>query len=169
MKRKRSLSPKKLEINDEAPNKKNKSAESNKKLIIQNVGKVRNFFAQIDKNIQNNISYNSDKLVGNDLNMEFRRKEAISIISSISHSHNQRQYLEAIEKSLSYDNTNQIILYKVLEYYHIKADEEQYIKLMNNSKYCLTKKIKIKINDEKELPANLDDFYPIKIPIYDFI
>ena len=40
---------------------------------------------------------------------------------------------------------------------------------MNNSKYCLTKKIKIKINDEKELLANLDDFYPIKIPIYDFI
>ena len=40
---------------------------------------------------------------------------------------------------------------------------------MNNSKYCLTKKIKIKINDEKELLANIDDFYPIKIPIIDII
>ena len=40
---------------------------------------------------------------------------------------------------------------------------------MNNSKYCLTKKINIKINDEKELQVNLDDFYPINIPICDSV
>ena len=168
-KKKRSLTLKKLEANqDKIPPKKAKSAENNKKEDIETFCKFKNFMAMIDTSnkIQSFEGYN--KIKGNDLSLEYRQQEAVKLINSISLKNGKEINLEIIEKSLIYDNTNIYVIFKALKYYLDIKDESLFQKAINNYKHCITKIIKI-IENKKEQEINLNSLYNINIPLCEFV
>ena len=105
-----------------------------------------------------------EKLVGDKLNMEYRRNKAVEIINSIKEGEDELKY---IKDALNFDNTNKYVIYKLLKYYYDKKDETSFTEAINKYKFCITKKFKVKEGD-KETYINLDNFYKINIPILEY-
>lgn len=141
------------------------SAENNKKnnLDIYN-NEIRYFMAMIDIKCQNESFDNINKIKGDDLNLECRKRKALEIINTLSLKGNKND--EIIENSLSYNNTDKFIIYKAIKYYHEIGDNNKLKKIINKYKYCITKKIKI-IENEKQKIIDLNNIYKIKLPIYE--
>ena len=89
------------------PEKKYNSAE-NKKLSDIKIKEISNFMARIDNKYENNIFKEEDKLSGDKLNFEFRKKQAAEIFDSIK---DTKDCLSSIKESLALDNTNKIYIY----------------------------------------------------------
>ena len=141
------------------------SAENNKKnnLDIYN-NEIRYFMAMIDIKCQNESFDNINKIKGDDLNLECRKRKALEIINTLSLKGNKND--EIIENSLSYNNTDKFIIYKAIKYYHEIGDNNKIEKIINKYKYCITKKIKI-IENGKQKIIDLNSIYEIKLPIYE--
>lgn len=144
--------------------KKTSSAENTKKNYLDNSNEFRFFMAMIDINCQDESFYCKKKIKGNDLNLEYRKRKALEIIDSLSLKGNKND--EIIENSLSYNNTDKNIIYKAIKYYHEIGDKNKLEKIINQYKYCITKKINI-IENGKQNIIDLNNIYEIKLPIYE--
>ena len=150
-----------IEIDEnEKPAKKFNSAESKKNTKLNNT--VTNFFmAKIDPKYENKIFPEEDKLTGQKLIFECRRKKAEKLINNIKEDNDE---LKNIFEALKYDNTNKACIYKLLNYYYKKKEKDNFDEALNKYKYCITRKFEIKEN-EKEILIDLDKMYEIKIEI----
>ena len=101
---------------------------------------------------------------GDKLNIEYRRNKAVDIINSIKEGEDELKY---IEEALRFDNTNKYVIYKLLKYYYGKKDEVKFNEAINKYKFCITKKLKLKEGDEETI-INLQNFYKINIPIFEY-
>ena len=135
-----------------------KSAETQKNAFSLN------FVAEFEDGYDEEMFTEEEKLVGDKLNMEYRRNKAVEIINSIKEGEDELKY---INDALSFDNTNKYVIYKLLKYYYDKKDEIRFAKSINKYKFCITKKFKVKEGD-KETIINLDNFYKINIPILEY-
>ena len=135
-----------------------KSAETKKKAI------KLYFVAEFEDGYNEEMFTEEEKLVGNNLNMEYRRNKAVEIINSIKEGEDELKY---IKDALSFDNTNKYVIYKLLKYYYDKKDEIKFTEAINKYKFCITKKFKVKEGD-KETIINLENFYKIDIPILEY-
>ena len=159
-KKKRNSSTKKTFTEMDKPKKKFLSAES-KKISELNLKEINYFISKIEPKYENIKFREEDKLSGDKLNFEFRRKEADRLIND---KNNNNDELENIINALNYDNTNKIYIYKLLNYYYKKELKLKYNEALDKYKFCITKKFIIE-EEGKKIDVNLNDLYEIKLPI----
>lgn len=104
------------------------------------------------------------KIKEDDLNLECQKRKSLEIINSLSLEGNKND--EIIENALSYNNTDKFIIYKAIKYYHEIGDKNKFEKIINEYKYCITKKITI-IENGKPNTIDLNNIYELKFPIYE--
>ena len=139
------------------PEKKYNSAE-NKKLNDLKIKQISNFMARIDEKYENNIFKEEEKLSGDKLNFELRKKKAAEIIDSTK---NSKDFLALIKESLVLDNTNKIYIYKLLKYYYENNDKTNFNETIKEYKFCITKEINF-IEKEENICVNLNKFFEIE-------
>ena len=159
-KKKRNSSTEKISFEIDKPKKKFFSAES-KKISELNLKEINYFISKIEPKYENIKFREEDKLSGDKLNFEFRRKEADRLIND---KNNNNDELENIINALNYDNTNKICIYKLLNYYYKKESKQKYNEALDKYKFCITKKFIIE-EEGKKIYVNLNDFYKINLPI----
>ena len=159
-KKKRNSSTEKISVEIDKPKKKFLSAES-KKISELNLKEINYFISKIEPKYENIKFREEDKLSGDKLNFEFRRKEADRLIND---KNNNNDELENIINALNYDNTNKICIYKLLNYYYKKELKQKYNEALDKYKFCITKKFIIE-EEGKKIDVNLNDLYEIKLPI----
>ena len=159
-KKKRNSSTKKTFTEMDKPKKKFLSAES-KKISELNLKEINYFISKIEPKYENIKFREEDKLSGDKLNFEFRRKEADRLIND---KNNNNDELENIINALNYDNTNKIYIYKLLNYYYKKELKLKYNEALDKYKFCITKKFIIE-EEGKKIYVNLNDLYKINLPI----
>ena len=162
-KKKRNSSTKKTFTEMDKPRKIEKkflSAES-KKISELNLKEINYFISKIEPKYENIKFREEDRLSGDKLNFEFRRKEADRLIND---KNNNNDELENIINALNYDNTNKIYIYKLLNYYYKKELKQKYNEALDKYKFCITKKFIIE-EEGKKIDVNLNDLYEIKLPI----
>ena len=159
-KKKRNSSTKKTFTEMDKPKKKFLSAES-KKISELNLKEINYFISKIEPKYENIKFREEDKLSGDKLNFEFRRKEAVRLIND---KNNNNDELENIINALNYDNTNKICIYKLLNYYYKKKLKQKYNEALDKYKFCITKKFIIE-EEGKKIDVNLNDLYKINLPI----
>ena len=137
---------------------KSKSADCQKNSI------TLNFIAELEEDYQKEIFTEEELLIGDKLNIEYRRNKALDIIMSIKEGEDELKY---IKEALSFDNTNKYVIYKLLKYYYDKKDEIKFTEAINKYKFCITKKLKVKEGD-KEIIINLENFYKINTAILEY-
>ena len=142
-----------------------KSAENDKVKVLKNQYEIDNFMASKNLKFKNNDNSVKEKLTGDNLNFDLRRKKAEELINSIEQ--DKSNNIEKIEEALYYDNTNKYAIYLLLKYYYDKKDKTNYDKTLKEYKYCITKRFKI-IERKKEIEINLNNFNEIKEPIEEF-
>ena len=113
---KRNSSTEKISFEIDKPKKKFFSAES-KKISELNLKEINYFISKIEPKYENKKFREEDRLSGDKLNFELRRKEADRLIND---KNNNNDELENIINALNYDNTNKIYIYKLLNYYYKK-------------------------------------------------
>ena len=159
-KKKRNSSTEKISVEIDKPKKKFLSAES-KKISELNLKEINYFISKIEPKYENIKFREEDRLSGDKLNFEFRRKEADRLIND---KNNNNDELENIINALNYDNTNKICIYKLLNYYYKKESKQKYNEALDKYKFCITKKFIIE-EEGKKIYVNLNDFYKINLPI----
>ena len=159
-KKKRNSSTEKISVEIDKPKKKFLSAES-KKISELNLKEINYFISKIEPKYENIKFREEDKLSGDKLNFEFRRKEADRLIND---KNNNNDELENIINALNYDNTNKICIYKLLNYYYKKKLKQKYNEALDKYKFCITKKFIIE-EEGKKIDVNLNDLYKINLPI----
>ena len=159
-KKKRNSSNEKISVEIDKPKKKFLSAES-KKISELNLKEINYFISKIEPKYENIKFREEDKLSGDKLNFEFRRKEADRLIND---KNNNNDELENIINALNYDNTNKICIYKLLNYYYKKKLKQKYNEALDKYKFCITKKFIIE-EEGKKIDVNLNDLYKINLPI----
>ena len=162
-KKKRNSSTKKTFTEMDKPRKIEKkflSAES-KKISELNLKEINYFISKIEPKYENIKFREEDRLSGDKLNFEFRRKEADRLIND---KNNNNDELENIINALNYDNTNKIYIYKLLNYYYKKELKQKYNEALDKYKFCITKKFIIE-EEGKKIYVNLNDLYKINLPI----
>ena len=159
-KKKRNSSTEKISVEIDKPKKKFLSAES-KKISELNLKEINYFISKIEPKYENIKFREEDKLSGDKLNFEFRRKEADRLIND---KNNNNDELENIINALNYDNTNKICIYKLLNYYYKKESKKKYNEALDKYKFCITKKFIIE-EEGKKIDVNLNDLYKINLPI----
>ena len=148
-------------------NKKKKRNSSTKKTFTEmdKPRKIEKKFLSAESKIEpkyENIKFREeDRLSGDKLNFELRRKEADRLIND---KNNNNDELENIINALNYDNTNKIYIYKLLNYYYKKELKQKYNEALDKYKFCITKKFIIE-EEGKKIYVNLNDFYKINLPI----
>ena len=125
---------------------------------------VFNFIAEFKEGYDQEMFSEEEKLVGDKLNIEYRRNKAVDIINLIKDGEDELKY---IKDALSFDNTNKYVIYKLLKYYYDKKDETKFTESINEYKFCITKKLKLK-KGNKETIINFENFYKINIPILEY-
>jgi len=125
---------------------------------------VFNFIAEFKEGYDQEMLSEEEKLVGDKLNIEYRRNKAVDIINLIKEGEDELKY---IKDALSFDNTNKYVIYKLLKYYYDKKDETKFTESINEYKFCITKKLKLK-KGNKETIINFENFYKINIPILEY-
>ena len=120
-KKKRNSSTKKTFTEMDKPKKKFLSAES-KKISELNLKEINYFISKIEPKYENIKFREEDRLSGDKLNFELRRKEADRLIND---KNNNNDELENIINALNYDNTNKICIYKLLNYYYKKESKKK--------------------------------------------
>ena len=78
---------------------------------------VFNFIAEFKEGYDQEMLSEEEKLVGDKLNIEYRRNKAVDIINLIKEGEDELKY---IKDALSFDNTNKYVIYKLLKYYYDK-------------------------------------------------
>ena len=121
---------------------KSKSADSQKNKISLN------FFAEFEEQYKEEMFTDEEKLVGDKLNIEYRRNKAVEIINSIEEGENELKY---IEEALSFDNTNKYVIFKLLKYYYDKKDQIKFDETINKYKFCVTKQLKVRKGNEETI------------------
>lgn len=162
-KKKRNSSTKKTFTEMDKPRKIEKkffSAES-KKISELNLKEINYFISKIEPKYENKKFREEDRLSGDKLNFELRRKEADRLIND---KNNNNDELENIINALNYDNTNKICIYKLLNYYYKKELKQKYNEALDKYKFCITKKFIIE-EEGKKIYVNLNDLYKINLPI----
>ena len=162
-KKKRNSSTKKTFTEMDKPRKIEKkflSAES-KKISESNLKEINYFISKIEPKHENIKFREEDRLSGDKLNFELRRKEADRLIND---KNNNNDELENIINALNYDNTNKICIYKLLNYYYKKELKQKYNEALDKYKFCITKKFIIE-EEGKKIDVNLNDLYKINLPI----
>lgn len=162
--KKRNRSPEQKKANEcfeITSQKKFKSADANKKRTIKDIDEVKYFMAMIRDDYGEQKS--QAKLIGDELNFKFRKKKALELINLLSLENNDKNE-GIIENAFMYDNTNKYVIYKSLEYYYHTKNKIKFEEILNNSKFCITKKLLLNIDGEKTT-KDLDSFYDINIPL----
>ena len=92
-----------------------------------------------------------NKIKGEDLIFEERKKKAVKIIEDIKNKLKSNKNLISINEikidineSLNYDNTNKDIIFEILSLLHKYKDKEELENILNKSKFCITKNIEVK-------------------------
>ena len=145
-------------------NKKKKRNSSTKKISFEMDKPQKKFFSaksKIEPKYENIKFREEDRLSGDKLNFELRRKEADRLIND---KNNNNDELENIINALNYDNTNKIYIYKLLNYYYKKELKQKYNEALDKYKFCITKKFIIE-EEGKKIDVNLNDLYKINLPI----
>jgi hypothetical protein len=160
-KRRRSSSYTIKEIEEsEKPSKKFNSTET-KKMSELNMKEINYFIAKIDPHYENKEFPEEEKLIGQKLIFDYRRKKAENLINNIKEDNDE---LNHILEALKYDNTNKVCIYKLLNYYYKKKEKKNFDEALNKYKFCITQKFMIKEN-EKEILIDLNKMYEIKTSI----
>ena len=123
-----------------------------------------NFFGELEEKYKEEMFAEEEKLVGDKLNIEYRRNKAVEIINSIKEGENELKY---IKEALSFDNTNKYVIFKLLKYYYDKKDQIKFDEAINRYKFCITKQLKVRKGKEETI-INLEKFFKIKIPIMEY-
>ena len=145
-------------------NKKKKRNSSTEKISFEIDKPKKKFFSaesKIEPKYENIKFREEDRLSGDKLNFELRRKEADRLIND---KNNNNDELENIINALNYDNTNKICIYKLLNYYYKKESKQKYNEALDKYKFCITKKFIIE-EEGKKIDVNLNDLYKINLPI----
>ena len=145
-------------------NKKKKRNSSTEKISFEIDKPKKKFFSaesKIEPKYENIKFREEDRLSGDKLNFELRRKEADRLIND---KNNNNDELENIINALNYDNTNKIYIYKLLNYYYKKELKQKYNEALDKYKFCITKKFIIE-EEGKKIDVNLNDLYKINLPI----
>ena len=158
-KRSRSYTIKDIE-ESEKPSKKFNSAET-KKMSELNMKEMNYFIAKIDPHYENKIFPEEEKITGQKLIFDYRKKKAQNLINNIKE---DKYELQHILEALKYDNTNKTCIYKLLNYYYKKKEKNKFDEALNKYKFCITQKFMIKEN-EKEIFIDLNKMYEIKTSI----
>lgn len=143
------------------------------------LNKKRKLLPLYDKEIKNNfmaklekkqIGNNNINIIGNDISTIFkgeelifqkRKQKAINLIKEIKNKkldskENNIFIKETVKTALLYDNTNQKIIYESLNFlYDIDKNSTQFYDLLNQSKFCITKKINIDLDSNKNIEIDL--------------
>lgn len=104
--------------------------------------------------------YNLKKINIKDLYFEESRITALKYINKIDSINNKDELIEIIYRSLSYDNVNQLILFRALSRLHSLKYYNECVNLIKEYKYILSKELIIKDNNNLQL-VNLDDLNKI--------
>ena len=144
------------------PSKKFRSEETKKSKELK-LKEINNFMAFIDDKYEDKVFEEKNKLIGEKLNFDYRRKKAIEVINIIKKDKDKDE-LKLLKESLELDNTNKNSIYKLLVYYYNKKDQINFNETMKKFKFCITKKINIMENGIENL-VDLNSFFKIMIPI----
>ena len=159
-KRKRSFFTEKEISKSEKPSKKFHSEET-KKINELNIKEIDCFLAKINPQYENTIFPEEEKLTGEKLIFDNRKKEAEKIFKNIKEDNDE---LNQILGGLKYDNTNKMGIYKLLNYYYKINEQNNFEEALNKFKFCLTQKFTIKENGEEKL-IDLNNMFKIKISV----
>ena len=162
-KRRRDSFTEKEIIETERPSKKFHSEET-KKINELNIKEIDCFMAKINPIYEKRTFPEEEKLTGEKLIFDNRKKEAEKIINNLKEDNDE---LNQILESLKYDNTNKMCIYKLLNYYFKKNELNNYEETLHKFKFCITQKFMIKENGEEKL-IDLNSMFKIKISIDEF-
>lgn len=163
-KRKRQIILEDIDESDKS-SKKCKSAETKKSKELEfKLKEINNFMAFIDDDHYNKIYKEKEKLTGENLNFDFRRKKAFEIMDIIKE---DKDELKMLKESLEFDNTNKNAIYKLLLYYYNKKDQINFNETLIKYKFCITQKINIIERGISKL-VDLNNFFEIKLPIEEY-
>ena len=94
-----------------------------------------------NKSTKNTSDIINKMIAGDELNYEKRRNKSQNILNKLKAeltSKENNDIIEEINHIIEYDNTNNIILYECLEILSKLGLNDEYNKLLDDSKYCLT-------------------------------
>lgn len=119
------------------------------------------FMAKLKEDINFvSIKENNEKIFGEDIIFEKRKKKAKLIFEEIekidlNESKNNETIKNKIYKALSYDNIDKENLYKSMVYFSKMNDKDGFMQIMNKAKYALTKKFTLINSNNNEQIINL--------------
>ena len=146
-------------INKEELKQTDKPIDINEITNLKFIAKRKTSINDNNKSAKNTSDTINKMIAGDELNYEKRRIKAQNILSKLKTeltSKENNDIIEEINHIIEYDNTNNIILYECLEILSKLGLNDEYNKLLDDSKYCLTKKFYI-TKDNKKLLLNLSN------------
>lgn len=160
-----SKSSKKNEKNKKAKNKNQSSGPTNLPEI--------KFIAKINKNIKREEEKHeesknaNDAIIQGDMLIFHKRKhmakEKLKTLKVDLAKKTHEEIVKEVEECINLDNTNKAIIYECLKILWSLEDKKEFNNLLENSKFCLTKKFKIidENNPNNISEIDLSDFSPI--------
>ena len=110
--------------------------------------------------LKEDIVYNFNEINKNELHFDICRNKANRIINKLNSKKGREKLMNELYKSLSYDNTNQYIIYTVLNKLYELEYQNEFYDIIKEYRLLLCQEMPIKIKDENIL-LKLDNFYSL--------
>ena len=110
--------------------------------------------------LKETIIYNFNEINKNELNYEICRNKSHKIIKNLNNKKGREKLMNELFKSLSYDNTNQFIIFNVLYKLFELEYQNEFYDIINDYHFLLSHEMNIKENGENKI-IKLDNLFPL--------